>query len=143
MPIQPLKNLLDHVKTFLKHTNEIIILDFHNFPQGTTTNEPVVLRKKLDLIELDFTGFRYTPDTHREFVAYLERELSEWIAPANNWSATCNDLWNKKKTLILSYNDDETVQQFPSILWTPVVQKWANVQNSDALKRYLAKIIEK
>jgi hypothetical protein len=34
MPIHPLKTVFDDVQTFLQNTNEIVILDFHEFPVG-------------------------------------------------------------------------------------------------------------
>lgn len=73
---------------------------------------------------------------------YLKSELSEWIAPPN-WSATCGQLWRTNKTLIISYNNDTIVKEYPSLLWSPVVQKWANVQNIDDLKKYFNNVIER
>jgi hypothetical protein len=33
-PIHPLQTIFDDVKTFLRNTHEIVILDFHEFPAG-------------------------------------------------------------------------------------------------------------
>jgi hypothetical protein len=32
--VHPLQTVFDDIKTFLKNTNEIVILDFHGFPEG-------------------------------------------------------------------------------------------------------------
>jgi hypothetical protein len=34
IPIHPLQSVFDDVRTFLQKTNEIVILDFHQFPIG-------------------------------------------------------------------------------------------------------------
>ena len=34
VPIHPLQTVFDDVKTFLRNTHEIVILDFHEFPVG-------------------------------------------------------------------------------------------------------------
>ncbi|XKL66067.1 hypothetical protein PGB90_009487 [Kerria lacca] len=117
--IQPLKNILNYVKKFVQKTKEIVILDFHGFP----------------------AGFRYQLESHTELINYLKSELSEWAA-IPNWNATCNELWNSNKTLIISYNYEEIVKQNSNLLWTPVSHKWANVQSNDELKEYFTKIVE-
>jgi hypothetical protein len=34
IPVHPLQSVFDDVRTFLQNTNEIVILDFHEFPVG-------------------------------------------------------------------------------------------------------------
>lgn len=87
-------------------------------------------------------GFKEDLQVHRDLVNYIKSELSEWIAPPD-WNATCDKLWKMNKTLIISYNNYKIVEEYPSLLWSPVDQKWANKQNSDELKNYLSKVIER
>lgn len=144
--IQPLKNILNYVKKFVQKTKEIVILDFHGFPAGICCFPFFVLLihflyRSINII-FSIQGFRYQLESHTELINYLKSELSEWAA-IPNWNATCNELWNSNKTLIISYNYEEIVKQNSNLLWTPVSHKWANVQSNDELKEYFTKIVER
>jgi hypothetical protein len=98
--MRPLSSLVNDVKRFVQDTNEIIILDFHRFPVG-------------------FDGRR---DRHNQLVEYLNTELGRYTVPSTFWpNATPNDIWVTNRSLIISYSDTRTAQQYPN-LWPPLPQ---------------------
>lgn len=75
---------------------------------------------------------------HDVLVAYLKKELIEFIVPANlTWDAKLQDFWKIGKGLIIAYNDKETQKKYSDILWSPINQRWANAQDIAALKKYM------
>lgn len=88
------------------------------------------------------SGFGDDLKIHREFVTYVKSQLSEWMAPPN-WNATCGQLWALNKTLIISYNKDNVVDQYPDLLWRGVQHKWGNVQKLKDLRKYLTEVFSR
>ncbi|XP_069686377.1 PI-PLC X domain-containing protein 1-like isoform X2 [Periplaneta americana] len=119
MKIHPMKLILDDVKTFLENTNEIVILDFHEFP----------------------AGFGSGLDIHTKLVEYLKEEIGEFAAsPSLTWNARTGDIWSSGKRLIVSYNNNDAVAQ-SDMLWPAVSQQWGNVQTLEDLYSYLSQVM--
>ncbi|KAJ9599936.1 hypothetical protein L9F63_009764 [Diploptera punctata] len=117
--IHPLRDILEDVQTFMEKTNEIVILDFHEFP----------------------VGFGSGLDVHKQLVEYLTTELGEYAAsPGLTWDATLGDIWTLGKRLVVSYNNNNMVAS-STILWSAVDQKWGDVQSAADLYTYLAQVM--
>lgn len=134
--LRPLAHIFQQVKTFLTHTNEIVILDFHELIAGKKDILNFIYRVGI----ISILGSKRV-DKHQEMVQYLKSELSEWLA-SPNWSSTCGELWKSNKTLIVAYNYPEIVANHSSFLWSPVHHHWANAQDRDELRSYLDQIIK-
>lgn len=113
---QTLENVLQQVRDFVEDTNEIVIFDVQEFP----------------------VGFGKNLDVHRKLVHYIHSQISDLLVdPLLTWDAKLEDIWQTKQNVILSYDYVGVVQEFPSILFQSVQQKWGNVQNLEDLKRFL------
>jgi len=98
--MRPLSSLINDVRKFAEETREIVILDFHRFPVG-------------------FDGRR---DRHAQLVEYVNGELERFTVPSSFWpNATPNEIWAANKSIIISYSDTRTAQQYPN-LWPPLPQ---------------------
>lgn len=112
-----LKEILDQVRDYALKTKEIIILDAHEFPVGFLNN-----------------------GIHDQLVQYLKDCLWDVLADSNlTWSAKLEDIWARGRTVILSYNNNYVASKYPALVWSPIVQRWGNVQSVQALKDYLNK----
>lgn len=112
-----LKVILDQVRDFALKTKEIIILDAHEFPFGFVNN-----------------------GIHDQLVKYLKDSLWDVMAdPTVGWSAKLEDIWARNRTVILSYNNNYVAAKYPNLVWSPIAQRWGNVQSVEALKNYLYK----
>jgi len=117
--IRPLRALVEDVKKFVLETGEIVMLDFHRFPVGFTSAE-----------------------VHREFVAYLQQELGDLLAPKSlSVSATPDQLWGLNKTVLAFYSEDSIASQY-DVLWPGVAQAWADTNNLIQLEEYLSSSFE-
>jgi len=114
--INPLFEIINDVRRFLRSTKEMVILDFHRFPNGFDgTNE----------------------NNHAELLRYLKAEIGEFMAP--DWlgrSVTLNDLWNMNKTLIVTYSHDPS-SAFSEDLWSEVRHVWGNKRTANELNEFL------
>lgn len=114
---QPLDRVLRQVKDFVLDTDEIVIFDIQEFP----------------------VGFGRNLDVHRKLVHHIHSEIGELLVdPSVSWDTTLDRVWQSKRNIILSYDYVAVVQEFPSILFQSVQQRWGNVQKLADLKRYLA-----
>lgn len=78
-------------------------------------------------------------DIHQKLVRYIQNELGElMVDPELTWQATLSQIWSTKRNIIVSYDHISVVQEFPSLLWHSVQQRWGNVQSVGDLKRYLS-----
>ncbi|ODM98013.1 PI-PLC X domain-containing protein 1 [Orchesella cincta] len=112
--IRPLQPLLDDVKKFVAETGEIVLLDFHRFPVGFTN-----------------------ADVHRDFVAFLQQELGDLLAPKSlSLSVTPEKLWELNRPIVALYSDDGIQSQYDN-LWPGVQQAWADTNNLVELESYL------
>lgn len=115
--INPLYEIVQDVRRFMKVTKEMVIMDFHRFPTGFD----------------DEMG-----DIHAQLVEYLIGELGEFMAP--DWlgrSVTPNDLWHMNKTLIVTYSHDPR-SLFSDVLWSDVRHVWGNKPNIEDLFQFLS-----
>ncbi|XP_031839276.1 PI-PLC X domain-containing protein 1 isoform X1 [Nomia melanderi] len=113
----PLKTVIDQVKQFLNNTEEIVIMDFHEFPVGF--NDIAI---------------------HRKLVSYLEDKFQDYfLANSHGWFATLNDIWSSGKRLIIGYRHTRIVQERDSV-WPCVQHQWGNVRNVKDLYRHLNQI---
>lgn len=114
---QPLEKVLQQVRDFVEDTDEIVIFDIQEFPVG--------FGKKLDI--------------HRRLVRYIHGEIGEVLVdPTLSWDATLENIWQSKRNIILGYDYVAVVQEFPSIVFQSVQQRWGNVQSLEDLKSHLA-----
>lgn len=61
--------------------------------------------------------------------------------PALGWDATLESIWQMKRNIIVSYDNIAIVQEFPSLLWRSVQQRWGNVQSLPDLRRHLVPVV--
>jgi hypothetical protein len=105
--MNPLAEVLQQVKEFVDATNEIVILDFQEFP----------------------VGFQGKTDVHKQLVFFLFEQLAEYAAdPELGWDATLKEIWQSDKRVIVAYDHFGVVQsQNLGILWQSVRQRWGKV----------------
>ncbi|XP_066589301.1 PI-PLC X domain-containing protein 1-like [Prorops nasuta] len=114
----PLEIVVNHVKTFLDNTEEIVIFDIQEFPVGFGGNLTV----------------------HRELIGFLEKEFAGYFLPKTyGWSITLNNIWASGKRLIIGYDDARLVNQYDSV-WPCVTHQWGNVRTVEDLYSYLNRI---
>lgn len=116
--LHPLSDILQQVKEFVDGTNEIVILDFQEFP----------------------VGFSGKGDVHRQFAFYLFQQLQDYGAdPDLGWDATLDDIWRSGKRIIIAYDHFGTVQnENLGLLWHSVRQRWGKVKDGpEQLKKFL------
>lgn len=70
---------------------------------------------------------------------YIQNELGElMVDPELTWQATLDQIWKTKRNIIVSYDYISVVQEFPTLLWHSVQQRWGDVRSINDLKRYLS-----
>jgi len=114
--MNPLYEVVNDIRRFLTSTKELVILDFHRFPNGFDNDDEGI---------------------HASLLRYLQAELGQFMAP--DWlgrSVTPNDLWEMNRTLIVTYSHDPS-SAFSDVLWSEVRHVWGNQQNSAGLKNFL------
>lgn len=80
---------------------------------------------------------------HRLLVSYLREQFGELaVHPSLTWHATMRDMWKRKQNVILAYDKEEVVREFPEVLFGGVEQRWGNVQSWPRLERHLRFISE-
>jgi len=117
----PLYEAVHAVKRFLRITRELVIMDFHRFPEGMDREHP---------------NYR---ERHQQLVEYIQEELGEFMAPdwlGRNRQTTLNDLWALNKTLIVTYQDD-SIENLHHTLWPQVIHSWGNTNDRARLFRFL------
>lgn len=87
-------------------------------------------------------GFGKKFDIHRQLVQYIQREISELMAdPALGWDASLDSIWRTKRNIIVSYDHIAVLQEFPTLLWQSVQQRWGNVQTIPDLRKHLLPVV--
>lgn len=113
--VQPLEQVLRDVYKFVLETNEIVIVDFHEFPSGFTSN-----------------------DIHQLLVQFVNQTIGDQIVTLQTgWTSRLNEIWAQPKRIILGYNQDTVVSQYYPFTWTAVRQRWANTDSVTTLQQYL------
>lgn len=111
--INPLRDAIRDLSTFVNSTNEVVIVDFHRFPWGFDS-----------------------PEQHRELLTFLLQELEPFLLPrAAGNDVTLNDIWGTNRRVLLSYNDPTFLQN--DLLWSGIPQRWGDKNDVGALKGYL------
>lgn len=83
-------------------------------------------------------GFGKKLGVHRLLVSYLREHFGDLIVhPSLTWHATLRDIWKRQQNVILAYDNNEIVQEFPQLLFGAVDQRWGNVQSWARLERHL------
>ncbi|XP_049766806.1 PI-PLC X domain-containing protein 1-like [Schistocerca cancellata] len=120
---RPLADVLQQVLTFVENTQEVVVLDFHEFPVGFRQQG------------------RRLGSVHDQLVAELRTQLGAVAAlptaGGGGWAATLDQLWAGGRRLVVSYNDATTVAGNADFLWSAVSQKWGDVRTLDDLHDYL------
>lgn len=95
--MHPLSDVLSQVKEFTDATNEIVILDFQEFP----------------------VGFGRGVDIHKQLAFFLFQQLEHYAAsPDLTWDATLGEIWRSGKRIIVAYDHFGLVQnENLGILW--------------------------
>jgi hypothetical protein len=107
--LQPLTDILKQVKDFVDSTNEIVILDFQEFP----------------------VGFRNSFEIHQQFIAYLTSHLDQHATyPGNGWETTLGDIWKGGNRVIVAYDHVGIVNEHSeTLLFQSVRQRWGKVKD--------------
>jgi hypothetical protein len=115
--MHPLKLILEQVKDFVENTNEIVILDFQEFP----------------------VGFRKDLSIHRQLVSFIHSEIGdEAVHYSNNgWQVPLKEIWAQGKNIIIGFDHAEIANEFDDFLWRSVQQKWGDVQTLQNLIAFL------
>lgn len=81
-------------------------------------------------------------DIHRRLVHYIQNEIGEVMAdPMMGWEATLENIWRSKRNIIVSYDHIQVLQEFPTLLWRSVQQRWGNVQTLPDLRKHLIPVV--
>lgn len=116
--LHPLSDILQQVKEFVDATNEIVILDFQEFP----------------------VGFSGKSDVHRQFAFYLFQQLQDYGAnPDLGWDATLDEIWRAGNRIIVAYDHFGMVQnENLGLLWQSVRHRWGKVKDGPkSLEKFL------
>lgn len=78
-------------------------------------------------------------DIHRKLVRYIQIELGELLVdPSTGWDIKLEQIWQSRRNIILGYDHIEIVNEFPSLVFQSVQQRWGNCQILGDLKRFLS-----
>lgn len=114
---QPLIEVLEAVKSFVEETNEIVIIDFQEFPVGFHPNATQI---------------------HQKLVQFIYDVMKDHlIEPFGTWDVTMNDLWEKKGNVIIGYDKAGVQFENREMLWQSVEHFWPNRADVPSLVRYL------
>jgi hypothetical protein len=115
--LHPLVDILKQVKDFIDETNEIVILDFQEFP----------------------VGFKNDIRIHRELANFLFQNMEHYSAdPEMGWETTLEDIWRSDKRVIIAYDHFQILKEFGKTnIWQAVRHRWGNKQTYDELEKFL------
>lgn len=107
--LHPLSDVLRQVKEFVDGSNEIVILDFQEFP----------------------VGFGRGTDIHTQLSFFLFQQLEDYAAdPELTWDGKLADIWRSGKRIIVAYDHFGIVQnEGNKFLWQSVRQRWGKVKD--------------
>ncbi|XP_021947606.1 PI-PLC X domain-containing protein 1 [Folsomia candida] len=118
--MRPLSEIVKDVARFVEETNEIVVMDFHRFPVGFTSQ-----------------------DRHAKLAEFLVSELGKHIAPRTlSPNATPNDLWSIGRTVIIAYSELKVVHSY-NFLWPPLPQEWGDKRRLPDLKGFLSDALQR
>lgn len=116
--VQPMEQVLQDVYNFVLETNEIVIVDFHQFPVGFNSHE-----------------------IHRMLVQFVNETIGDQVVTIESgWDTQLDQIWNQSKRIILGYNDGSIISEYFPFTWPAISHRWANVDEIEPLKQYLYKV---
>jgi hypothetical protein len=112
--LHPLSDVLRQIKEFVDATDEIVILDFQEFP----------------------VGFGRSTDIHKQLAFFLFQQLEHYAAdPDLTWDAKLSEIWRSGKRIIVAYDHFGMVNTGGlGILWQSVQQRWGKVSDGGQTK---------
>lgn len=114
---QPLIDVLDAVKSFVDETNEIVIIDFQEFPVGFHPN---------------------ANEIHQKLVQFIYDHMKDHLVePFGTWDVSLNDVWEKRGNVIIGYDKPGIQFENREILWQSVEHFWPNKADVPSLVKYL------
>lgn len=115
---QPLEQVLRDIYDFVTETNEIVIVDFQEFP----------------------VGFGKTLAIHKNLIQYVKQTIGDMVLDlSDTWRSTFERIWAQPKRIILGYDHIAVVDEFHSFTWIATQQRWANTDTLSDLKRHLVR----
>jgi hypothetical protein len=130
-----LVDILRQIKEFAIRTNEIIIIDFQEFPVGKFSMLSRISFKSLAVIFCQ--GFRHY-EIHGMLVKLIQETIGElMVSPSLTWNTRLDEIWKSKRNIIVGYDYVSVVNDFNNLLWQSVKQRWGDSQSIGDLKEYL------
>lgn len=115
---QPLEQVLRDIYDFVMETNEIVIVDFQEFP----------------------VGFGKTLAIHKNLIQYVKQTIGDMVLDlSDTWRSTFERIWAQPKRIILGYDHIAVVDEFHSFTFIATQQRWANTDSLSNLKRHLVR----
>ncbi|KAH8352661.1 hypothetical protein KR084_005573, partial [Drosophila pseudotakahashii] len=116
--MNPLREVIDQVRDFVRETNEIVIFRFK-----------------------EEYGFSANNENRRRLINYLQEQFKDLIvSPSLMWGASLQQIWDHKQNIILTYDNTAMLAEFPGVLFNPVEHLWGNKDTWDSLRKYLSDI---
>lgn len=113
--VQPLEQVLRDVYNFVLETNEIVIIGFHEFPTGFSSD-----------------------DTHRLLIQFVNQTIGDQLVTnSSTWGTKLNQIWDQPRRIILEYAQTGIDVQYGPLVWSAVDGRWANTDNVATLQSYL------
>ncbi|XP_017011919.2 uncharacterized protein [Drosophila takahashii] len=113
--MRPLQEVIDQVRDFVRETNEIVIFRFK-----------------------EEYGFPARHEVRRQLINYFREQFKDLIvSPSLMWGASLQEIWDNKQNIILTYNNNAMLAEFPEVLFDPVEHFWGNKDTWDSLRKYL------
>lgn len=136
--IHPLSDILRQAKEFVDSTDEIIILDFQEFPVGFSRGLEIHKQLLFFLYQQVKRYKKYSLKilTVIKFILKLENYAAD---PDLTWDAHLKDIWRSGKRIIVAYDHFAMVQdEGHGFLWQSVRQRWGKVKEGAAqLEKFL------
>lgn len=116
---QPLQDVLRAVYDFVTDTNEIVVIDFQEFP----------------------VGFGKTLAIHEKLVNYVKDEIGDMVIDfPDTWRTKFSRIWSQYKRIVVGYDHVSVVEEYGPFTWMASQQRWANTANLSDLKVFLNRV---
>lgn len=116
---QPLDQVLRNIYDFVTETNEIVVVDFQEFP----------------------VGFGKTMTIHQKLVTFIKAEIGDMVVDLQDtWRTRLAQIWAQHRRIILCYDHISVVEEFHPFTWISTQQRWANTANLSDLKVFLNRV---
>lgn len=116
---QPLVEVLRAVYDFVSETNEIVIIDFQEFP----------------------VGFGKTMTVHEKLVNFIKNEIGDMVIDfSETWRTNLSKIWSQYKRIVVSYDHVSVAEDYGPFTWMATQQRWANTANLSDLKVFLNRV---